>query len=75
MLFSKQIIQLSSNLGTKYLNQIFVITREVKSKTGEITIQADYSELGILLLTVLLLTLTLPILATILIRKLKLIAY
>ena len=65
----------ASNLGTKYLNQIFVITREVKSKTGEITIQADYSELGILLLTVLLLTLTLPILATILIRKLKLIAY
>ena len=65
----------ASNLGTKYLNQIFVITREVKSKTGEITTQADYSELGILLLTVLLLTLTLPILATILIRKLKLIAY
>ena len=65
----------ASNLGTKYLNQIFVVTREVKSKTGEITTQADYSELGILLLTVLLLTLTLPILATILIRKLKLIAY
>ena len=65
----------ASNLGTKYLNQIFVVTREVKSKTGDITTQADYSELGILLLTVLLLTLTLPILATILIRKLKLIAY
>ena len=65
----------ASNLGTKYLNQIFLVTREVKSKTGEITTQADYSELGILLLTVLLLTLTLPILATILIRKLKLIAY
>ena len=65
----------ASNLGTKYLNQIFIVTREVKSKTGEITTQADYSELGILLLTVLLLTLTLPILATILIRKLKLIAY
>ena len=65
----------ASNLGTKYLNQIFIVTREVKSKTGEITTQADYSELGILLLTVLLLTLTLPIMATILIRKLKLIAY
>ena len=65
----------ASNLGTKYLNQIFIVTREVKSKTGDITTQADYSELGILLLTVLLLTLTLPILATILIRKLKLIAY
>ena len=65
----------ASNLGTKYLNQIFVITREVKSKTGEITTQADYSELGILLITVLLLTLILPILTTIFIRKLKLISY
>ena len=65
----------ASNLGTKYLNQIFVVTREVKSKSGEVTTQADYSELGILLTTVLLLTLILPILATILIRKLKLIAY
>ena len=65
----------ASNLGTKYLNQIFVVTREVKSKTGEITTPADYSELGILLITVLLLTLTLPILATILIRKLELIDY
>ena len=65
----------ASNLGTKYLNQIFEVTREVKSKSGEVTTQADYSELGILLTTVLLLTLILPILATILIRKLKLIAY
>ena len=65
----------ASNLGTKYLNQIFVVTREVKLKSGEVTTQADYSELGILLTTVLLLTLILPILATILIRKLKLIAY
>ena len=65
----------ASNLGTKYLNQIFVVTREVKSKTGEVTTQADYSELGILLITVLLLTLILPILATIVIKKLKLIAY
>ena len=42
----------ASNLGTKYLNQIFVVTREVKSKSGEVTTQADYSELGILLTTV-----------------------
>ena len=65
----------ASNLGTKYLNQIFVVTREIKSKTGEVTTQADYSELGILLITVLLFTLILPILATIVIKKLKLIAY
>ncbi len=65
----------ASNLGTKYLNQIFEVTREVKTNTGEVTKLADYSELGILLLTVLLLTLILPILATIIIKKLKLISY
>ena len=63
-------------MENKYLNEIFTVTREVKDKvSGEIQSSADYSELGILLITVLLLTLILPILATILIRKLKLIAY
>ena len=52
----------ASALGTKYLNQIYTVTREVKDKvTQEIQISADYSELGILLITVTLLTLILPI--------------
>ncbi|MEP6148418.1 MAG: hypothetical protein ABJ201_13460, partial [Nisaea sp.] len=49
-------------LGTKYLNQIFLVTREVKDMaTGEVQVQADYSELGMLLITVALLTLCLPV--------------
>ena len=56
-----------SNLGTKYLNQLFTVTREIRDPaTGSITLPADYSELGLLLLTVTLLSLLVP-LATILI--------
>ncbi len=52
----------ASALGTKYLNEIFTVTREVKDKvSGEIQTTADYSELGILLIVVTLLTLILPI--------------
>ena len=52
----------ASALGTKYLNQAFEITREVKDKlTGNIVTTADYSELGGLLITVLLITLIVPI--------------
>jgi hypothetical protein len=65
----------ASNLGTKYLNQFFVITREVKNDQGDIKIPADYSELGILLIIICLLTLIIPIGVTFLIKKLKLISY
>ena len=44
------------------MNQIFTVTREVKDKvSGEIQTTADYSDLGILLIIVTLLTLILPI--------------
>ena len=62
----------ASALGTKYLNEIFTVTREVKDKvTGEIQTSADYSELGILLIVVTLLTLILPIFFVIIINKSK----
>ena len=52
----------ASALGTKYLNEVFVVTREVKDKiTGKIVTMADYSELGLLLITVLLITLVVPV--------------
>jgi hypothetical protein len=52
----------ASALGTKYLNQVFVITRAVKDKVSGATLtSADYSELGLLLITVLVITLILPI--------------
>ena len=65
----------ASNLGTKYLNQFFIITREVKNDQGDVKIPADYSELGILLIIICLLTLIVPIGVTFLIKKLKLISY
>jgi len=53
-----------SQLGTKYLNEIFVITREVKdATTGVMQTPADYSQLGDLLIIQLLLGLALPFLA------------
>lgn len=57
----------ASSLATKYLNKIFIVTREVKYRsTGEIVAQADYSELGMLLITATLIIVILP-LATVLI--------
>jgi len=62
----------ASALGTKYLNQIFTVTREVKDKvSGEIQTTADYSELGILLIIVTLLTLILPIVFVFIINNSK----
>ena len=53
-------------------NEIFTVTREVKDKvSGEIQTTADYSELGILLIVVTLLTLILPILFVIIINNSK----
>lgn len=53
----------ASSLLTKYLNQIFTITREVRDRqTGAIEIAADYSELGWLLMTVATLSVAAPLL-------------
>ena len=50
----------ASALGTKYLNQIFVISREVRDTAGGITVPQDYSQLGELMIVVLALGLLLP---------------
>lgn len=53
-----------SQLGTKYLNQIFTVTREVKDHaTGAVSVPADYSELGMLLITATAITFLLPMAA------------
>jgi len=63
----------ASSLGTKYLNQIFEVTREVKDKvTGEIVSAADYSELGILMITVAAITLCLPVGAVVIVQNSRL---
>ncbi len=63
----------ASMLGTKYVNKIFTVTREVTDlDTGMITIPADYSELGMLLVTVSVITIVLPITAIVVVRWLRL---
>ncbi|MGZ8137355.1 MAG: hypothetical protein ACXW1W_12260 [Methylococcaceae bacterium] len=52
-----------SQLLTKGLNQAFLITREVKDASGAVIVSADYSELGGLLIVVMLISLALPMLA------------
>jgi hypothetical protein len=59
----------ASQLGTKYLNGIFTVTREVKDRaTGAVTVPADYSQLGELMILSVALGFTLPFLAILLIR-------
>jgi len=62
-----------SQLGTKYANQIFTITREVRDAvTDAVTTPADYSELGILLITLTAFNLLLPFLAILVVRSSRL---
>ena len=59
-----------STLGTKYLNQVFLVSREVRDQaTGALIVPADYSELGILLITVTGLSLLLPMATILIIQK------
>ena len=59
-----------SNLGTKYLNRIFTVSRQIlEPLSGAATVPADYSELGIMLITVTSLGLLLPLLTIFLIHK------
>jgi hypothetical protein len=63
----------ASQLGTKYLNEIFLVTREVKDPvSGEITVPADYGELGILMTASLLIGLLLPLAAVALVKMTRL---
>ncbi|HEY5703723.1 MAG TPA: hypothetical protein VIV20_09680 [Gammaproteobacteria bacterium] len=58
-----------SQLGTKYLNQIYVVTREVRDPiTKVLEVPADYSELGDLIFMSILIGLVLPFAAILLVR-------
>jgi hypothetical protein len=59
----------ASQLATKYLNQIFTVTREVEGPAGAVTVPADYSELGILLVTATVLGFVLPMLAILFVKS------
>ena len=58
-------------LGTKYINEAYHVTREVKNAAGQITVPADYSQLGHLLLTSITLGLVIPLTAIAIVRWLK----
>jgi len=51
----------ASELGTKYLNTIFVVTREVRAPDGTLLVPADYSQLGMLLTAVIAIGLIAPL--------------
>ncbi len=63
----------ASTLGTKYVNQIYTVTREVRDRdSAAITLPADYSELGWLMITVAALTCALPLTAILLVKLTRL---
>lgn len=60
-------------LATKYLNQVYTVSREIRdTASGIVTVAADYHALGHLLIITTLLGLVLPLLAIGLIRRLRL---
>ncbi len=63
----------ASQLGTKYLNQIFVVTREVRdAASGVVKLPADYGEVGFLLLGATAIGLALPLAAVAAVRIFRL---
>jgi hypothetical protein len=63
----------AAQLGTKYLNQIFVVTREVRDRaTGQVRIPADYHEVGALMITAAVITLCVPLVVVAGVRLLRL---
>ncbi|MGB8436607.1 MAG: hypothetical protein WCE38_20355 [Burkholderiales bacterium] len=62
-----------AQLGTKNLNQIFTVTREVKDRaSGVVKVPEDYSELGWLFLAATVIGLCVPIAAIIIVRRARL---
>jgi BT1 family len=60
----------ASSLLTKYVNQLLVVTREVKdSATGVVQIPADYSRLGWLLILVTAISVVVPLLTVFFIQR------
>ena len=58
----------ASSLGSKYLNQVFVVEREVRDAAGKVTTPADYGALGWLLITVTVLSLVLPLVTVLVVQ-------
>lgn len=60
----------ASSLGTKYLNEIFMVTREVKDRaTGTVSVPADYANLGWLLIVVAVITVGVPLITIYVVQR------
>jgi hypothetical protein len=63
----------AGSLLTRYLNQIFVVTRDVRDPaTGAIEVAADYSELGWLLMSVAMIGVAMPLAAIAMVQNSRL---
>ena len=63
----------AASLGTKYLNQVFIVAREVTDPgTGAVTVPQDYAQLGWLLITVGVLTAGVPLLTVAVVQRTRL---
>jgi hypothetical protein len=63
----------AAQLGTKYLNEVFVVTRQVTDAvTGAVNMPADYSQLGLLLVACTAIGLLAPLAAILITRALSL---
>ncbi len=59
-----------SQLGSKYLNHLFTVTREVRdAATGAVSMPADYSQLGNLFIATTVIGLALPLAAIFVARR------
>lgn len=63
----------ASSLGTRYLNQVFVVTREATDPaTGALVTGADYSQLGHLLIASAAITVIVPLVAVVVVQSSRL---
>jgi hypothetical protein len=63
----------ASQLGTRYLNELFVVTREVRDPaSGAVTVAADYGQLGMLLIAATAIGFALPMAAVAVVRVFRL---
>ncbi len=63
----------ASSLGTRYLNETYTVTREVRDRVEDvIKTAADYSELGWLFITVILIGLLAPLLTVFIVQRSRL---
>ncbi len=58
----------AAQLGTKYLNQLYTVAREVRTPDGVVTVAQDYSQLGDLLIIGMVVALAMPFAAIVFAR-------